>query len=70
MWKIEFRETCKVCGGPLPNARFRTFCGKKCRDRDHNQKQVKSGYSADYQKERRLKVKHNLSTCADIKKVV
>lgn len=29
-WKVQFRETCLVCGEPLPK-RFRIFCGKKCR---------------------------------------
>jgi endogenous inhibitor of DNA gyrase (YacG/DUF329 family) len=70
MWKVELRDNCKTCGNPLPNARYRTFCGKKCRDRAHNQKQITSGYSVNYQKERRAKVKNNLSPCPDTDIVV
>lgn len=70
MWKIEIRKTCKTCGSPLPNARYRTFCSTKCRNKDHNQKQIASGYSAKYQKERIRKVKHNLCTCTDTDIVV
>lgn len=38
---IEIRKTCKVCGGPLP-PRFRTFCSKKCRQYDINQRHSKA----------------------------
>ena len=34
---IEIRKTCKVCCGLLP-PRFRTFCSKKCRVYDINQR--------------------------------
>jgi len=37
-WKIEIRTDCKNCGGPLPNARFRTYCCKKCRIKALNKK--------------------------------
>ena len=35
MFKVEIRENCKICGSKLPNARFRTFCSKKCRDKSY-----------------------------------
>jgi len=65
MWKVELRDNCKMCGNPLPNARYRTFCSAKCRNRDHNQKQITSGYSVNYQKERRARVKNSLSPLPD-----
>jgi predicted nucleic acid-binding Zn ribbon protein len=65
MWKIELRDNCKICGKPLPNARFRTFCSTECRTKSNNQKQIKSGYSVNWQREKRVKVKHNLSPCGD-----
>lgn len=36
-FNIEMRKTCRVCGKPLPK-RFRTFCSKKCRQYDINQR--------------------------------
>ena len=54
-WKVEIRETCKICGGDLPNARFRTYCSKQCRNKRNNRRQVESGYSAEYQRKLRLK---------------
>jgi len=42
MWEVEIRTTCKECGGPLPNARFRTFCGEKCRRKSYNRKNYKA----------------------------
>ena len=35
-FKVEIRDTCKVCGGELPNARFRSYCGDKCRKSFYN----------------------------------
>lgn len=35
--KIEMRDDCKVCGSPLPNARYRTYCSSKCRIKRNNQ---------------------------------
>lgn len=37
-FKIEIRKDCKVCGGPLPNSRFRTYCGEVCRKKFYNVK--------------------------------
>lgn len=56
MWKVELRDNCKICGKPLPNARYRTFCSTKCRNRSNNQKTQASGYSTEYQRKQRDKV--------------
>ena len=53
-WKVELRTTCKICGGPLPNARYRTFCSTKCRNKSNNKKQA--GYSIEWQRAKRDKV--------------
>lgn len=38
-FKVEFRETCKVCGRPLDSTkRQRTFCSEKCRNKNEYQK--------------------------------
>jgi len=50
-WAVEIRTTCKTCGGPLPNARFRTFCSKKCRTKSYNTKN--SGYNKKWQTAKR-----------------
>jgi len=36
-FKVEIRDDCKMCGSKLPNARFRTFCSKKCRVKFYNE---------------------------------
>lgn len=36
--KIEIRTDCKMCGGPLPNSRYRTYCSAKCRNKSQNSK--------------------------------
>jgi len=60
MWKVELRDNCKECGGPLPNARFRTFCSKTCRTKANNRKA--SAYQINYHRTKREEVKHSLST--------
>jgi len=50
---IEIRTDCKVCGGDLPNSRFRTYCSAQCRQRYHNKKNAEK--SADWQRARRDK---------------
>jgi len=55
-WNVEIRDNCKICGKPLPNARYRTFCSKKCRLKNYNQKAVASGYCAEYQRKKRDKI--------------
>jgi len=64
MWKIELRKNCKICGDPLPNARFRTFCSTKCRIKAYNKKRMDSGYYKEW------KVKHSQSPCPDTDIVV
>ena len=51
-WKVENRETCKMCGSSLPNARYRTYCSTKCRNKSNGAKRVLSGYSKEYQREK------------------
>jgi predicted nucleic acid-binding Zn ribbon protein len=41
-WKVELRDDCKVCGGLLPNARYRSFCSAKCRNKFYNKKNQKN----------------------------
>lgn len=37
VFKVEVRKTCKVCGVPLdPLKRQRTFCSKRCRDKNYS----------------------------------
>jgi hypothetical protein len=55
-WKVEIRDNCIICGGELPNARFRTYCSKKCRIKNYNDKATKTGYSANWQREKRNKL--------------
>ena len=38
MFKVEFRTTCKVCGEPIKEKRFRTFCSDKCRNKFYQKK--------------------------------
>lgn len=52
-WEVELRTTCKVCGNKLPNARYRTYCSKKCRTSVYNKRAVERGYSTEYQRKRR-----------------
>jgi predicted nucleic acid-binding Zn ribbon protein len=37
-FKVEIRKDCLICGGSLPTPRFRTYCSKKCRDKNFNLK--------------------------------
>lgn len=38
-WTVELRDNCKICGAGLPNARYRTYCSKKCRIKRYNAEQ-------------------------------
>lgn len=55
-WKVEIRKTCKICGGDLPNARHRTYCSDKCRNRRNYNKQQESGYTKNWQRAKRDEV--------------
>ena len=55
-WKVEIRTTCKICGKPLPNARYRTYCSAKCRNKRNNRLQVTTGYAKKFQRDRRDKI--------------
>jgi len=37
-WKVEIRTQCKICGGPLPSNRHRTYCSKKCSQKEYTQR--------------------------------
>lgn len=39
-FKVEFRKTCKICGQPITENRYRTYCSAKCR----NQRNYKKYY--------------------------
>jgi len=52
-WKVELRDNCKICGKPLPNARYRTYCSKECREKRNNQKQKESGYNVEWNRKKR-----------------
>jgi len=54
-WKVEFRDNCKVCGEPLPNARYRTFCSKRCRVKNNNKKHLE--YNIEWHRVKRAKIK-------------
>jgi hypothetical protein len=41
IFKVEIRETCKICGWPLTKKRSRTFCSTQCRTKYHNKKHYK-----------------------------
>lgn len=49
-FSVEIRNNCKICGGELPTKRHRSYCSKKCRDKYHRMKMVKSGYVREYQR--------------------
>jgi len=55
-WKVEIRQDCKICGKPLPNARYRSYCSTKCRNKRNNAQQAKKGYSTAWQKAKRDKI--------------
>ena len=52
-WNVEIRTTCKVCGEPIKNSRYRTFCSKKCRDKSNNKKSSLAGYNVAWQRAKR-----------------
>jgi predicted transcriptional regulator len=64
-WNVEVRSTCKICGKPITNSRFRTYCSKECRDKRNNDKQAETGYSTKWQRAKRDK----LASIADPDKV-
>jgi hypothetical protein len=35
---VEVRKDCKICGGPLPNSRFRTYCSPRCRNKEYSKR--------------------------------
>lgn len=55
-WSVDVLQSCKMCGGKLPNARFRSYCSLKCRQKRNNQKQQESGYNTAWQRNRREKI--------------
>jgi len=55
-WIVEIRTDCKMCGKPLPNARYRTYCSDICRNKRNNAKQAETGYATAYQRARRDKI--------------
>jgi len=54
---IEIRTDCKVCGGDLPNSRFRTFCSPKCRQKFYNKKNSKKAIVWQRIRREKLKIK-------------
>ena len=54
-FKVEMRTDCKECGGDLPNSRYRTYCGDKCRKKFYNKENAEK--SIKWQKKRRAKNK-------------
>jgi len=48
--KIEIRKNCKVCGDLITKKRFRTFCSKKCRNKNNNTKRRNSYTEEDRKK--------------------
>lgn len=38
MFKVEFRENCKVCGKKIEAKRFRSYCSDECRTKFFNKK--------------------------------
>ena len=55
-WKVEIRQDCIECGGKLPNARYRTYCSDKCRNKRNNRKQQELGYATEWQRKKRAKI--------------
>lgn len=60
MSQIEIRDNCKICGKPLPNSRFRTYCSKTCRNKAFNVKYAER--QSQWQKDRRDKIASVSST--------
>lgn len=53
-FKIEIRTDCKICGGQLPNARYRTYCSAKCRNKANA---IKSApYGVEWQRRKRDRI--------------
>ncbi len=52
-FKVEIRETCKVCGSPITNKRSRSYCSTPCRNKFYNQKN--RDYQTTWQRERNNK---------------
>jgi len=50
-WQVEIRSNCKICGGKLPNARFRSYCSKECRNKRNADKQRE--YNTEWQRKKR-----------------
>ena len=53
-FKVEIRTDCKICGKPLPNARYRTYCSTQCRNKRNNRKNAEK--SLEWQRARRDKI--------------
>jgi hypothetical protein len=52
---IEIRQDCKECGQDIVDARYRTFCSKKCRIKFHNRKRRQ--YQADWIAKKRKRLR-------------
>ena len=55
VFKVEIRKTCLICGEPIKTARFRTYCGERCRNKRNAEKLKKSGYLKDWQRKKHEK---------------
>ena len=54
MFKVEIRTTCKVCGAPIKQKRFRSYCSVECRNKFFNGKYADR--QAEYQRKRQDKL--------------
>lgn len=62
-WVIEIRKTCLICGEPIKENRFRSYCSTQCRNKRNNNKRTESGYSREYQRWQSGKYADNKLQC-------
>lgn len=64
---VEIRHDCKVCGKPLPNSRYRSYCSRECRklytQKRSNRIRTESGAGREYQRQRSGKFRPGTLQC-------
>ena len=62
-FKVEIRKTCKICGKPIIEKRFRTYCSKECRNKSNNRKHKDGGYSKAWYRKKSAKFEPGKIQC-------
>lgn len=61
-YKIEIRQTCKICGRPITAERFRTYCSAECRNKCYYKRYYQ--YNHNLALERKGQYAPNKKKCA------